>query len=200
MNYVEQVIAAVEASGKVVWSVFAACVAALAAEHYFPERFEGLPDWVLPVLLLAAIFTGVLSIAAVTPPILKGIRWISKLALAPIRKRQVTKNLLALSLEELTVLSKALCEGERRIKIKPDLEATIRLQDKGLIERTPGNTTFSGGKRIFLIPPDVWRIMLELDSFRIANKVNLLRLMERELSPKAMLPDLPQAHPAVRKR
>ncbi|MFN3663913.1 hypothetical protein [Yoonia sp.] len=200
MNWVNQIITAVEAGGKVAWSLFFSCASALALQHYFPDSFIGLPEWVFPTIRIVAIFALVLSVASVLPPLLKIISAVGRLISAPIKARSVRKRLIHLHIFEVAILCQALAQQDRTIWAKPDLSTIISLQDSGLIRSFWCGVAKGDGTRSFEIPKEVWRVLLSMEEFRISDPARLLAVFSRDQghSEARILAALPQAHPSVR--
>lgn len=200
MNIVDQVISAVEASAKVAWSVFFACLAAIAVEFYQPRFFDGLPEWILPTIHIVALFTLVLSFASIIWPTIGHIKSFWNYLLRPQRTKSTRMELLNISVTELAILSKALAQGDRTVWLKPDLAQAINLQDKGLIQIFWTGFIPSDGTSSFEVPKDVWRVMLSMDEFRNFDPSNLIRVLtpNQGATEAMILAALPQGHPAVR--
>lgn len=197
MSWINQIILAVEARGKVVWSVFLSCATALALEYFFPNLFAGLPESIFPTIRIVAIFSFVLSIAAILPPLVGKARAFWRIVCAPIKRRLIRQRLLQLEIIEVVILCRAIAQGDRTIWIKPDLAHTISLQDKGLIK---GFWCGMDGTSSFEIPKDVWRVLLSMEEFDDFSREGLLgALMPGQFNTtEIILACLPQAHPAVR--
>ena len=200
MSWVNQIISAVEAGGKVAWSVFLSCAAALVLEHFFPDLFAGLPEWAFPIIRIVAIFSLVLSITAIFPPIVSKASALWQIAYAPLKRQSTRRKLLHLHIAEVAILCRAIAQGDRTIWIKPDLAQTISLQDKGLIRHFWCGAIPGDGTTSFEIPKDVWRVLLSMEEFGdFIHEGLLLALKPGQFNTEAIiLACLPQAHPAVR--
>lgn len=200
MTWVNQIILAVEAGGKVAWSVLLSCAAALILEHFFPDLFVGLPEWIFPVIRLVAIFSLVLSIASILPKLLDGLISISKFIYSPINRFLIRNRLLEINISEVVILCKAIAEGSRTIWIKPDLPEAINLVDKGIIKNYWVGVVRGDGTDSFTIPIEVWRIMIAMEEFSDFSRDGLLLALSSGQfnEVKIILACLPQAHPAVR--
>ena len=200
MTWVNQIVAAVEAGGKVAWSVFLSCAAALVIENFFPDLFLGLPTWVFPTIRIIAIFSLVLSVAAILPPIINYASALWQVVYAPIKRRSIRKKLLGLHVTEVAILSKAIAEADRTIWIKPDLAQTISLQDNGLIRSFWCGAIPGDGTTSFEVPKEVWRVLLSMEEFgNFSHERLLLALKQGQFNTEeSILACLPQAHPAVR--
>lgn len=200
MSWVNQIISAVEARGKVAWSVFVSCAVALALEHFFPDLFVGQPEWVFPTITIVAIFSLVLSVAAIIPPIVNKARALWQLVYAPIKRRSTRRKLLSLHITEVAILCRAIAQGDRTIWIKPDLAQTISLQDKGLIRSIWCGAFPGDGNTSFEVTKEVWRLLLTMEEFGdFSHEGLLLALKPGQFNTDAIiLACLPQAHPAVR--
>lgn len=200
MSWVNQIISAVEAGGKVAWSVSFSCAAALALEHFSPDLFVGLPEWVFPTIRIVAIFSLVLSIAAILPPIINKASTLWRSVNAPIKRRSIRKKLLGLHTFEVLILCKAIAQKDRTIWLNPDLAQAISLQDKGLIQSFWCGAISGDGTTSFEVPKEVWRILLSMKEFGdFSHEGLLLALKSGQFNTEAIiLACLPQAHPAVR--
>ena len=199
MNWVNQIISAVEAGGKVVGPVFLSCAAALALEQFFPDSFLGLPEWVFPTIRIVAIFSLVLSITAILPTTISWASAFWKNVHAPIRRRCTQRKLLGLEIFEVIILCKAIAEQDRTILVKPDMAAVISLQDKGLISFFRSGALRGDDFSHYQVPMEVWRVLLLMEEFSDFEHQILLSALEKEPKEAALiLASLPQAHPAVR--
>lgn len=200
MSLVNQIISAVEAGGKVAWRVFLSCAVALAFEHFLPELFVGLPEWAFPTIRIAAIFSLVLSIAAIFPTIINKAIALWQKTYAPIKRRSTRRKLLDLNGYEVLVLCSAIARQNREILLNGDMAPAISLQDKGLIRRLGGRSVCRDGKSCFEVSLEVWRVLLLMEEFKIVSHKEFLDALDKLGSgdTEPILACLPQAHPAVR--
>ena len=200
MSWVNQIISAVESGGKVAWSVFLSCAGALAFEQFFPDLFVGLPEWAFPTIRIVAIFSLVLSVAAILPPVISKLRALWKNICAPIKRRSTRRKLLNLHIHEVLILCKAIAQKDRIIRLKPDMAEAIRLQDKGLIRSFWCGAIPGDGTTSFEVPMEVWRVLLSMEEFIDFSHEGLLTSLHSVQfnTEEIILACLPQAHPAVR--
>jgi len=198
VNYVEQAIIAVEASAKVIWPVFFACLAVIGFEFYFSELFVGLPMWVMPIIRIVSIFTLVLCVASMAGTVLGYCKKLWTYIIRPFKKRSAQKTLLELGIAEVFVISTALAKGERTVRIKPDLPTALTLQDKGLIKPYWSGVVTGDGLSSFEVPQDVWRVILSMEEFRMSNPSALVNAQNQGANEATIKAALPQGHPSVR--
>ena len=198
MNYIEQIRLAVEASGKVVWSVLLACIAVVVVELQFPDFFQGLPTWVIPFVRIVGIFFAVLALFSVVLWMTRIISRILGGLCLPLKRRGTQRKLLELSVGEVLILSMAVAKADRTVWVKPDVIEVISLQDKGLLKRYVLGVVTSDGTSSFNIPNDVWRVIHTMEEFRL-DDANLLRLGDiRSFTEAQFVAALPSRHPIVK--
>ena len=200
MTWVNQIITAVEARGKVAWLVLFSCASALTLEHFFPDSLKGLPDWALPTIRIVGVFAFVLSFAAITPPATNFVKKLLQRISAPIKRRSIRRKLQCIQITEVMILSRALAQYDRIIWAKPDLGAIISLLDSGLIKHFWCGVARGDGMSSFEVPSDVWRILLSMEEFKMADPSKLVAAISSGQGNEAIRAALPQAHPAVRER
>lgn len=198
MNWVNQIISAVEAGGKAPWVVFISCAILLILEQFSPDLFVGIPEWSFPIIRIVAIFSLVLSIANLIRPIKqRTISWWQNFC-APIKRRSIRTRLLNIDIWEVLILCRAIAQQDRTIMLKPDLAQAINLLDLGIIEQGYFGVISGDGTINFNVPMEVWRIMLSMNEFTDFNYRVLLRAIDGGIEDEALiLQCLPQSHPAV---
>lgn len=200
MNYIEQVISLVNAGTKVISAIFVSSLVVIILEANFPELFFGLPIWILPTLRMVTIFTLILIFISIAGPVFGSLKQALSAAVAPLTKKQTKYVLLDLDVNELAVLCCALIEGDRIIRLKPDLATTISLKDRGIIFPVRGILT-AGDRRIsFEVPLSVWRVLLSMKEFEVADAKKLRNAMAQEGNREQIRAALPHRHPAVASR
>lgn len=198
MNLVKEITAAVNASSKVVAAVFVACATTLIIEHFYPKEFLGLPSWVLPTIKIIAIFTLVLTSLALFGLLAKVARSTFKTVSGPIRRGQIRKRLLNLSLGELVIVSIAKANMDRTIWYKADMPEILSLKEDNIIKATYIPAFTGDGTSSFEFPEDVWKMIINLDEFTLHDFEPLLKTLSKgKVKYSELAPLLPQAHPKV---
>jgi len=200
MTWANQIISAIEAGGKVSWSVLLSCSVVLALQYFFPESFVGLPEFVFPTIRIVTVFALILSISSLLPPLINRSRSLWQFVYAPLKRRSTQRKILSLHIGEVIILSKAIAQSDRVIWLKPDLPQTIDLLDSGLIRRFWCGVFPGDGTTSFEIPKDVWRVIHAMEEFRIFDPARLMYILTNSDSQTedSIVSALPQAHPAVR--
>lgn len=199
---ISHIIRLTEASGKVIWPIGIALLAALVSEQTWPELFVGLPIWAIPTLRLFSILFGVLCIFSFFNHLYTAVRKIvfrATHSLFKERKRQkIRKRLLSASRFEVIVLSVALAKMNRSIRQNPDLHTIITLEESGIIEKSMTFYLFGDNLEDYKIPDLVWRELTTMNEFSLINPSGLLEQMSSNPEDQErLLLFLPQMHPAV---
>jgi hypothetical protein len=164
--------------------------------YYFPESFEGLPLWVIPIFRIITIFTFVISFIEAAGFVIMTLMGLIKACAPPIRKRKIRKTLLKAGFYEVLILTKALVKIDKTFTMNPNLEVTLKMQDQGLIEVM--TIAFSNDlEKRFKVKDDVWKIMLTMEEFKVSNRKKFKSVMRSNSNSELILSVLPQLHPAV---
>lgn len=195
---VAQIIAAAEASAKVVRAVFLASVIALLADHIYPGLFFDLPKWIIPTLRLSAIFTAVLSVLSFCEQSKPTVIKLLKLTIAPFTRRRMHSKLLELSLPEIAILCAAIAKVDRTMWYKPDHPTVLLLQEKNLIRPFFCGVIAGDGTSSFEIPMEVWKLLQTMNEFSEFERRGLVEaIASGEISKQQLLQLLPKKHPKV---
>ncbi|WP_152474014.1 hypothetical protein [Roseovarius sp. THAF9] len=162
MNWVDQIMKMAGATGRVAFTIFLACTIVVTAEHYAPEHFAGLPEFVLPALKVLAIFTGVASLVSGSIAVVRLLKRAWPFVAGPFRIAKIRKELRTLPEEEMKILRAVQSTNDRHFRLQEDRKEIISLREKGLI-KTRLAFRMDGGYRRFEIPLDVWRILQETE-------------------------------------
>lgn len=164
MDIVGQLLAALTLSTRAAFTVFCACMVALASDHYHGELFEGLPAWVTPAIRLVAIFSFFLWFIPVVLLIMTKVASATKQGVAhlvlPVQQARIRKTVLGLPINAKYLLLFALSQQSQDIYAPRSAAITLRMLDLKLLERRPW-----GDPDDFRIPDLVWRTLLTIDGF-----------------------------------
>lgn len=151
----------------------------------------------MPVLRILAIFTSVLAVFSLAVWMRSVLGRIGSLLFAPLRNLATQRSLLALNLSELVILSRALAESDRNLRVKPDFPPALTLQDKKLIKYYWSGVAYGDGQSDFEIPKDVWRQMLGLSEFVFRDLQASAYTLKNGGDEHQIVGALPQSHPSV---
>jgi hypothetical protein len=164
MDIVSQILGALKIGAKAAFTVFFACALCLAAAYYRSDLFEGIPPWVIPSILMGAIFSFALWFVPLSiwtgTKALAIIRAQYALWTAPGRKKRIEALITSAPPVIKYVLLYAIARQTQNMRAPPSALSTIRMMELGLIEQRGWR-----GSEDFRIPDEVWLVALSIEGF-----------------------------------
>lgn len=164
MEIISQILGALKIGAKAAFTVFFACALCLAAAYYRSDIFVAVAPWVIPSILLGAIFSFALWVIPLSvwigTKVLEKLRTRLALWSAPRRQKRIEALITSSTPEIKYVLLYAVAKQTQYVNALPSSLTTIKMVEMGLIEQQGWRDSEN-----FRIPDEVWRVALTIQGF-----------------------------------
>lgn len=190
MDIVSQILGALKIGAKAAFTVFFACALCLAAAHYRRDLFEGIPPWVIPSILMGAIFSFALWFIPlfvwIAAKVVAQVRSLHALWSAPRRQKRIRASITNAAPVIKYALLYAIAKQTQNLRLPPSSLSTIRMVELGLIEQQGWRESEE-----FRIPDEVWRVTLTIPGFNPVNPAFMPAPWTAEMTEVRVLAHIP---------